>query len=232
LVLYSPSDRWPAHHKAYWRDALDYARRNGWYLNVYSDHAFGQVRCNGDPHSRNVCTFKVFHSGKGAESAAKESQKKVDRCPHRTQATAPEGAEERLARAADHLTKAGRLLDAAESCAEREHQQDIVNELVENAEANLEQYERVMGQAIEADERAELAAQAARQSLVEAGEAGLPSEGTPIAEVAGGHVVQAEGELRGVGSHPEKRRLTQLARSLHDRVRALVGDSSDADGAR
>ena len=231
-MLYSPSDRWPAHSKAYWRAALKHARRNGWYLNVYSDHAFGQVRCNSDLQSQNACTYKVFSSGKGGESAAKECQKKVDNCPHRTQATEPEGADERLARAADHLTRARRLLDAAERCVELERQQYIVDELLENAEAKLEQYEQLMDQAIEAEEQAELAAQTVRQSLVKAGEAGLPSEVTAISEVAGSHVVQAEGELQRVGNHPEKLRLTQLARSLRDRMRALGGDISDADGPR
>jgi hypothetical protein len=232
LVLYSPSDQWPEHPKAYWRAALKHARRNGWYLNVYSAHAFGQVRCSSDLQSQNTCTYKVFSSGKGGESAAKECQKKVDNCPHRTQATESEGADERLARAADHLTKAGRLLDAAERCVERERQQYIVDELLKNAEANLEQYEQLMAQAIEAEKQTELAAQTARQSLVEAGEAGLPSEVTPIAEVAGSHVVQAESELQRVGDHPDRLRLTQLARSLRDRVCALGGDISEADGPR
>ena len=230
LVLYSPNEKWPDHPKAYWRDALDHARRLGWYLNLYDGHAFGQARCNGDLQSTDACTFKVFSSGTAAESAAKDFQKMVERCRHRSQETATQGADARLAKARDHLTKAGRLVEAAEKCAEHDHHRHCVDELVENAAANLGLYDELMRQAIEAEEQAELAAIVARQGLLDAGEVDQPWNVAPIVRIAVRHVSQGERQLRNVRNRPEKRELLQSAQVLRDRMQALVAGTPDEDG--
>ena len=58
---YGPDEQWPAHPKAWWREALAQARAAGWHLQVFAGHTWGKVVC-----SRAIdgpCTKVIFSTG-------------------------------------------------------------------------------------------------------------------------------------------------------------------------
>lgn len=100
---YSPDDPWPTHPESWWRETLTAAREWGWSLEHPSGH-WGVIRC----HTR-ACVFRINSSGKGSENPARDAKKRVERCPHNPKAVSV------VAQIAERLSKASRLIDAAES---------------------------------------------------------------------------------------------------------------------
>lgn len=153
MVLFSPTDSWPTHPRAYWRPVLRLARSRGWYLNQYSAHAFGQLRCSDG--QTDVCTFKVLTTARSGESAALQCEKFIGRCPHRSTTETVLDVEGCLLEAREHLEKAQRLLDGAKRCQEVEDMRAQVDELVEAAAAEVASGQDLLEQAVGLDEKAD-----------------------------------------------------------------------------
>lgn len=111
MVLYAATDPWPDHPKPWFRDVYKIARGHGWTLETHTSHTgSATVRCpSGD------CSFKVFATGRGAESVAKQHKLMIERCPHGP------GTIDALTRATELLDKSERLLNALDSLHERDN---------------------------------------------------------------------------------------------------------------
>ncbi len=147
MVLYSATDPWPDHPKPWFRDVYKIARGHGWTLETHTSHTgSATVRCpSGD------CSFKVFATGRGAESVAKQHKLMIERCPH-----GPETIDA-LTRATELLDRSERLLDALDSLHERDNLNNRVQALlVDDADLHedeiLDLWLAADGLAAEADE--------------------------------------------------------------------------------
>lgn len=146
MVFYAATDPWPDHPKPWFRDVYKIARGHGWTLETHASHTgSATVRCpTGD------CSFKVFATGRGAESVAKQHKLLIERCPH-----AP-GTIDALTRASQLLDKAERLLDALDVLHERDNvnnrvQALLVNDADRHEEEILDLWHAADGLAVEAD---------------------------------------------------------------------------------
>lgn len=166
MSLYSPTDAWPEHPKAPWRDTLERARARGWSLRTFTGHAWGEIRC---PSGK--CKKKVYTSGEGQESVAKGTRQLVDRCPHQSGLTGV------LDLIADRLDKAGRLVDAASALAAKGEAERMI-ELLDEASPllNEDAVWNEFGRLVSEDEQY---AQEAAAAFVDAGEAEM-SEGDAL----------------------------------------------------
>lgn len=147
MVLYSATDPWPGHPKPWFRDVYKIARGHGWTLETHTSHTgSATLRC-----PSGACSFKVFATGRGAESVAKQHKLMIERCPH-----AP-GTIDALTRATELLDKAERLLDALDALHERDNLNDRVQALlVDDADRHEEEildlWHAADGLAVDADE--------------------------------------------------------------------------------
>ncbi len=147
MVLYASTDPWPDHPKPWYREVYKIARGHGWTLETHTSHSgSATVRCpSGD------CSFKVFATGRGAESVAKQHKLMIKRCPHGP------GTIDALTRATELLDKSERLLDALDSLHERDNLNNRVQALlVDNAALHedeiLDLWLAADGLTVEADE--------------------------------------------------------------------------------
>lgn len=160
MVLYASTDPWPDHPKPWYREVYKIARGHGWTLETHTSHSgSATVRCpSGD------CSFKVFATGRGAESVAKQHKLMIKRCPHGP------GTIDALTRATELLDKSERLLDALDSLHERDNLNNRVQALlVDNAALHedeiLDLWLAADGLTVEADELlAELGSSGQEQS--------------------------------------------------------------------
>lgn len=122
MVLYAATDAWPNHPKPWFRDVYKIARGHGWTLETHTSHTgSATVRCpSGD------CSFKVFATGRGAESVAKQHKLMIERCPHGP------GTIDALTRATELLDRSERLLNALDSLRERDNLNNRVQALLVN----------------------------------------------------------------------------------------------------
>lgn len=123
---YEPDDAWPKHPKPYWRDTLQYAQDHRW---TFTDEGhFGAIKC-----PTGVCMVRVYSTGRGGESVARQTRRKIERCPH------GQGTPDLLATISKSLDRAARFLDAAAALLDqRDAEQaiemlDAVGELLDDA---------------------------------------------------------------------------------------------------
>ncbi|MGN9912579.1 hypothetical protein ACTMTJ_34080 [Phytohabitans sp. LJ34] len=164
----SPDDKWPRHNSQWFREALDFARSAGWHFKESGGaaHIFGVVFCR-KVDTNDFCSYVVFSTGEGGESAATGLRRKVEQCRH--SATGPAS---RLEAATVKMTKAERLVDAAERLIDAHGgQQESLeawaraSELMDAAESDTAEIERLWEIADDADKAVALAEEAAQEAL-------------------------------------------------------------------
>jgi len=195
----SPDDKWPRHDSSWFRDVLDFARSAGWHFKEPGGaaHIFGLVVCR-RVDTDDFCSYVVFSTGTGGESASSGLRRKVEQCRHR-----PTGPASRLEAATVKMTKAERLVDAAERLIDvEEGQQESLDawarasELMDAAESDTSEIERLWDLAGEADQAVSLAEGAAREALANAESTDRdPRQVVALAEVTVAEVHQETKDL-------------------------------------
>jgi len=164
----SPDDKWPRHDSQWFRDSLDIARSAGWHFKEAGGaaHIFGMVFCR-RVDTDDFCSYVVFSTGEGGESASSGLRRKVEQCRH-----SPVGPASRLEAATVKVTRAERLVDAAERLIDvEEGQQESLDawarasELMDAAESDAAKIERLWNIADDADMAVMLAEEAAREAV-------------------------------------------------------------------
>jgi hypothetical protein len=130
VARYASTDPWPDHPKPWYREVYKVARGHGWSLQTHTSHTgSATLRC-----PSGVCEFKVYATGKGAESVAKQHRLMIERCPHGRETV------DALARATELLDKAERLLDALDALHESARLDNRMQALLfEDSQANEEE---------------------------------------------------------------------------------------------
>ncbi|MFG2056901.1 hypothetical protein ACGFI9_23055 [Micromonospora sp. NPDC048930] len=161
------------------QDALDLARRHGWWYRKAEDHTgAAQLYCRRD--SEEHCFFPIFGTGKSPGGPARSLKRKVRTCTHRIEEEEPkiEQAErllsgaDRLIAAAESLLHRARLHERVdEALAEAEELETIARatELLEVAEANVVRIDELIERADEWDMEATAAGRDARETLAAEG---------------------------------------------------------------
>jgi hypothetical protein len=208
VVLYAATDPWPDHPKPWYRDVYKIARGHGWTLETHTSHTgSATVRCpSGD------CSFKVFATGRGAESVAKQHRLMIERCPHGP------GSIDAFTRATELLDKSERLLDALDALNERDKLNNRVQALlVDDANRHedeiLDLWLAADGLTVEAD-----------QLLAEVGNSGQED----IVKTTDSALSQARGLLRPLPKTDEVTKQRSRASTLRarcDAYRKLISHS-------
>jgi len=147
VTAYGPGDAWPRHPKPWWRDALNVCRGEGWSLETFTDHGWGQVACPTGAHK-----ITIFSTGRGSESVAQQASKTARRCAHLpddqpgTSSGSPvEDAVARLGRASELVSRAEGQIEHARALAlAGAHLELVLGDVVlalATAEATLDQLE-------------------------------------------------------------------------------------------
>jgi hypothetical protein len=125
--MISVPDAWNHQHKE-WRETLDLARQRGWPPPTKgTNHGVLVLNC---PDNDVHCRIKVFSTGAGTESVARNSRKKIQRCPHGN-------FEDRFDEIDHLLDNAERLLSAAAAELERREAEAEAEALLQLADDPL-----------------------------------------------------------------------------------------------
>jgi hypothetical protein len=169
---YSPEDQWPRHPKPWWRIALKQARSAGWLLKPTGDsaHTWGKVYCR-HPSEGSYCSQKIFSSGDGGESVARDLERLINRCVHLSSGKAAifGRAVVKMGKIESLIKAAGRLLDAAESSEAAADLWGKAEELIEDAENDSIEIASLMERAEHADLETFVATGEARSQLTTLG---------------------------------------------------------------
>lgn len=200
MAFYSSTDAWPNHPKPWYREVYKMARDHGWTLETHSSHTgSATLRCPG-----GSCSLKVFATGRGGESVAKQHKREIERCPH------GQGTTDALSQATELLEKAERLLDALDARLERNNLEDRAQALLIDDEVHYENEILDLWQAADA-----LAMEA--DALL----AGLGSPGhEEIVATTDNALSEARGLLRPLPRTDDVTRRKSRARALRDRCDA------------
>jgi hypothetical protein len=68
------------HPNKHIQDAVKYAERRGWRVEMSAGHAWGRLFC--PRHDRDGCQFSVWSTPRNPENHAKQIRRRVDACPH------------------------------------------------------------------------------------------------------------------------------------------------------
>lgn len=205
---------WPNHPLAEWRETMVIAKEAGWTFVTARGHIFGTLSCPAE-----LCTRKVFKSGKGAENVARDTRRLIEKCPHR-----PE-VESAVIRVTLLLANADRLTSGVEVLIRRGQLDAEIEELLTEATQQLDEAESIARQF---DEAVRLSGQLEQDAAeVLQGVSAVEAMGSASASLR-----QARLELRSVPTRvPEKdglrRRLSQLEVRA-DRLRALLRSELDS----
>lgn len=162
--------QWPRHPKPYWRGLLKEARQAGWFLTMYSDHAWGRMVC--DREVRNPCTVRINSTAANGEFFVLHvATNVVRRCKHRTAPAANVAA--RL------LDRAERLLDIVEECLDAEGDRRRAADLLDAAARGLAEADALFDSAVALDDEARSRETAARERFADEG---LPAN-SPLEDV-------------------------------------------------
>jgi len=224
---YGPDDRWPAHPKPWWRDALAEARSARWHLQTFSDHGWGKVVC-----SRAIdgpCEKVIFSTGRSGESHARDLAWLVMRCKHpRDDQLSALG--QRLAEARRLLDGAIQLLDAAESWLAADDDAAAVEDLLDMAQNTMNAAEGLLApqaddlliQAIELDGQAQARRIEAQTRAAAAGY--MPIWSTTVSDLtdeAEHRIEGAAGTVDEALGMPEAEDLRSRIPSLRERVEVI-----------
>jgi hypothetical protein len=217
LDWYGPNDAWPRHSRDYFRVALTYARESGWWFAEYESHSFGKVVCDKSLPKDSRCEFLVFSTGSGSESSALELRSRVDRCPHRGEAS-----KSAVEIARELLDGADILMEAAQVCMAAEDRRARGYELLSMAYEQAGAAERAMEQAFELDSLADNDLASARDL---ADSAGYPSqadvEPEPLLDVAEARTSLASQKVTPSGKSQARERVQRRAAATQARIQAL-----------
>jgi hypothetical protein len=203
MVLLASDEPWPEHQKPYWKDVLKLARSKGWYLERYSAHAFGVLRCSDGP-PENVCIFKVLSTGRSAENAARSCTKLIERCPHRSTTESVLDGEACLLEAAGHVAKAERLVDAAQRCLESERLQARAEELLIEATTALAMSEELLDESVQTEAAASRERAGMRGSLADFEALGQDPGVERLTHLASASLDAGEDAIATLDEQPEK----------------------------
>lgn len=146
---------WPKHQRDYWRTALSEARAKGWWLRVDAGHNFGLAAC-APPGVADRCTFPIYSTGRGSESAAKTFEGQVRGCPHHVGTSVLVELEGQVLAAESALRGATRLVDAAEGLIQADADDAHAYGLLEDAEREVDGAREVLeAKAVEMAARAD-----------------------------------------------------------------------------
>lgn len=148
---YGPDKVWPRHPKKHFRDALDHARAAGWHLREISGHSFSTVFCCRNPDS--CCTFVVFSTGRGGESAADTLIKLVGACTHGA-ALPPSPTARWVADICTRLDQVETMLAAAADCVAAESHAAAAYDLLDLIATEMAGVEELLDAAQAADDHA------------------------------------------------------------------------------
>lgn len=130
-------DAW-SHQNPEWQKTLDLARGYGWESRPATAHGGLILKC-----PAGVDTVRVYSTGRGSETAARQDRKRVQACPHRD-VSAP------LGRIKTALNGAERLLDGVDALcavdrAERQMQDllESLDQASQELDAVTEEFDRV-----------------------------------------------------------------------------------------
>ncbi|MET8229452.1 hypothetical protein ABZS77_02060 [Micromonospora sp. NPDC005298] len=218
----SPSDPW--HHPKPWFDrALTYARAAGWWYRKAggSGHIHGTAFCQPPDDRANACKYVVFSTGGGGESAAREFERLVRRCPHNTGVVVGVVAE-----AAAQLDKVEALCRGAAALLELSRYEQDAAALFDRAEQLLteagdaaSEVDELLTAAFDMEEAAQAAGVAAEESL---GEAATPlREPGQLLELADESALQVKDSLKQETESVEVRGLKRRVREIRTTIRSL-----------
>ncbi|MCT1436531.1 hypothetical protein [Brachybacterium paraconglomeratum] len=126
---------WPRHDNKEWQEVIDRARKLGWPRPEWtSNHPALVLEC---PENHPQCKIRAYSTGKGTETVAKQSLRKVDRCPHRN-------IVDELATVDDHLDAAERFIGAAETLHARGVLDQRIDELLALAAESIASAEQAL----------------------------------------------------------------------------------------
>ena len=216
-VWYGPQDEWPRHPKKHFRDALDYARAAGWHLREISGHSFSKVYCCRVPDE--CCSYLVFSSGRGGESAAGSLTNLVDRCTHGP-VPVPSPAQDWVEGIAARLDQVQTMLVAAGDCLSADAGAAAAYDLLDQAGAAMGDVEQLLAAAQTAEDHA-IEVVTDRWSIINAQAPGLPfpTATAQIIEHVHQHLSKTEDEL----TEPPSGQIPGLP-DLRARAAGLRGD--------
>lgn len=114
---YPPDAAWPRHGDPDLRQALELARRAGWWYRKNTSHTGSAILyCDRGAQSGDFCVFLIFGTGRAPGGPAKALRQTVKRCPHRRAEDVPvlEQIEDLMAGAERTTSAAEALLDEGE----------------------------------------------------------------------------------------------------------------------
>lgn len=123
-----PDTSWAQHSNPEWQRALEAARDAGWSFQKFSSHAFGKISCPAGIHYKTI-----FSTGTGSDTVARDTYRMItEKCEHRLDL--PETIGSLTAR----LERVERLVTAAETLLDRGDVETKIQELLGEAEAEVE----------------------------------------------------------------------------------------------
>jgi hypothetical protein len=217
LDWYGPDDAWPRHSRDYFRAALNYAREAGWWFAEYDGHSFGRAVCDRSLPKGSRCEFLVLSTGSGSESNALELRSRVDRCPHRGEAS-----KSSVEIAKELLDGADLLMESAQVCMIAEDRRARGYELLSAAYEQTEAAERALEQALDLDSLADDDLLSARD-LAES--AGYPSQADiapePLLEVAEARASLASQKVTPTGKSQARVRVQRRVAATQAKIQVL-----------
>lgn len=159
-----PSTVWPSHGDGDMQEALDLARIRGWWYRRVSSHTGAALLyCRRDPD--DACVFPVFGTGRSPGGPARSFKRKINTCRHLVvyavsqtmRAEVLLSSAERIVTAAESLVEQVRLRGQSDALlAEAEELDERMNaaELLEIADEQIDQVEKLLECAAELDSRA------------------------------------------------------------------------------
>ncbi|MEV0731297.1 hypothetical protein [Polymorphospora sp. NPDC050346] len=148
-LWYGPDDQWPRHDHPSFRNAFRVARKAGWHFRGTLGHGFGRAYCGRVDRGGEVCKVIVNSTPKDPESRVKDLLRAVRDCPHRYAGqTSQLGLAGRLLDDADRLLDAAERMVAADLAARRAGDRlRRAEELVQLAEENADEFDRLLREA-------------------------------------------------------------------------------------
>ncbi|MFJ8833255.1 hypothetical protein [Micromonospora aurantiaca] len=154
-LWYSPDDQWPRHKNQALREAAARLRSAGWHLKQTTSHGFARAFCR-RTDDNDACKVIIDTTPQDPESRAKDMDRALRDCKHRFSDQADD-----LRYASELLDGAQQLLDAVEDLLDAEAVSNDAmeawqraEELLEVAEENAAEFERVAALAAKFDEEA------------------------------------------------------------------------------
>jgi hypothetical protein len=202
---------------------LAYARAAGWWYRKAGSagHIHGTAYCQPPDDRAHACKYVVFSTGEGGESAARELERLVRRCPHNTGIVVGVVAE-----AAVQLGKVEALCRGAKARLERStYEQDAAtlydraDQLLTEAGEAASGVDELLTAAFDLEEEARAAGEAAEESLDEA--ATKLRDPGQLLELADESALQVKASLKQETESREVRDLKQRVREIRTTIRSL-----------